>query len=148
MPSSTLQYPKILLVDDSEADRELLELTLLDGDLGLSVVSAADGVDALGYLLDTTEPLPKLIVLDWNMPRLDGRGLLLELRARAELGAIPVVVFTSSDATKDVVVSYACGASCFVTKPVGLVAFQDAVRAIRAFWVETAKLPVARRGRE
>jgi CheY-like chemotaxis protein len=135
---------KIMLVDDNPADIELTKDTLADCKLRLSIVTAADGQQALELLegnLTRGERLPDLILLDLNMPRLDGSGLLAWLRARDELKAIPVVVLTSSDAEQDIIKSYKLGANCYVNKPVGLEEFQKIVRALEGFWLTVVKLP-------
>ena len=139
---------KILLVDDSEADLELIKLTLTELEQQMSVELALDGQAAFDHLLarlDRTQEQPELIVLDWNMPRLDGRGFLIKLRAHEALRAIPVIVFTSSDSKQDVASSYAHGASCFLKKPIGLDELQTVLQAVKGFWMDTAKLPGSRR---
>jgi len=135
---------KIMLVDDNEADVELMKLTLAECKVRLSIVTASDGQQALDLLqgsLDRGEPLPDLILLDLNMPRVNGQDLLVRLRARDALKAIPVVILTSSAAGKDVVASYKLGANCYVTKPVGLAEFEKVARTIEGFWLTVVKLP-------
>jgi CheY-like chemotaxis protein len=135
---------KIMLVDDNEADIELTKSTLEEGKVRMNIVSASDGQHALDQLEETLtrgEELPDLILLDLNMPRLDGRGFLSKMRQRDELRAIPVVVLTSSDAEQDIVKSYKLGANCYVNKPVGLDEFQKIVRTVEHFWLTIVKLP-------
>lgn len=135
---------KIMLVDDNEADIELTKATLEEGKVRMNVVTAIDGQDALDQLEATVkkgEELPDLILLDLNMPRLDGRGFLGKLRQTDPLKAIPVVVLTSSDAEQDIVKSYKLGANCYVNKPVGLDEFQKIVRTVEHFWLTVVKLP-------
>jgi two-component system, chemotaxis family, response regulator Rcp1 len=137
-------FLKIMHVDDNLADIELTKETLEEAKLQCSIVPAHDGQHALEQLeeyLRRGEPLPDLILLDLNMPRLDGRGFLAELRARRELKAIVVVILTSSDAELDIVRSYELGANCYVSKPVGLVEFQKIVHSIEHFWLTVVKLP-------
>jgi len=134
----------VMLVDDNPADIELTKDTLEEGKLRLSIVTAADGQYALERLdanLERGEPLPDLILLDLNMPRLDGREFLTQLRQREEFKALPVVVLTSSDAEQDIVRSYALGANCYVNKPVGLEQFQEIVHSVERFWLTIVKLP-------
>ena len=134
----------VMLVDDNPADIELTKDTLEEGKLRLSIVTAADGQYALERLdanLERGEPLPDLILLDLNMPRLDGREFLTQLRKREEFKALPVVVLTSSDAEQDIVRSYALGANCYVNKPVGLEQFQEIVHSVERFWLTIVKLP-------
>lgn len=135
---------KIMLVDDNEADIELTKATLEEGKVRMNIVTAIDGQDALDQLEATVkngEELPDLILLDLNMPRLDGRGFLSKLRQTDPLRAIPVVVLTSSDAEQDIVKSYKLGANCYVNKPVGLDEFQKIVRTVEHFWLTVVKLP-------
>jgi CheY-like chemotaxis protein len=135
---------KIMLVDDNEADIELTKSTLEEGKVRMDIVTASDGQHALDQLEDTLTRggvLPDLILLDLNMPRLDGRGFLSKMRQREELKAIPVVVLTSSDAEQDIVKSYKLGANCYVNKPVGLDEFQKIVRTVEHFWLTVVKLP-------
>lgn len=135
---------KIMLVDDNEADIELTKSTLEEGKVRMNIVTAIDGQDALDLLeatLNKGEELPDLILLDLNMPRLDGRGFLAKLRQSEPLKAIPVVVLTSSDAEQDIVKSYKLGANCYVNKPVGLDEFQKIVRTVEHFWLTVVKLP-------
>jgi CheY-like chemotaxis protein len=135
---------KIMLVDDNEADIELTKSTLEEGKVRMDIITAGDGQHALDQLEDALrldDELPDLILLDLNMPRLDGRGFLSKMRQREELKAIPVVVLTSSDAEQDIVKSYKLGANCYVNKPVGLDEFQKIVRTVEHFWLTVVKLP-------
>ena len=135
---------KVMLVDDNEADIELTKSTLEEGKVRMNIVTASDGQHALDQLEDSIsrgDVLPDLILLDLNMPRLDGRGFLSAMRQREELKAIPVVVLTSSDAEQDIVKSYKLGANCYVNKPVGLDEFQKIVRTVEHFWLTIVKLP-------
>jgi CheY-like chemotaxis protein len=135
---------KVLIVDDNEADIDLTKETLATSKLHLHLSSASDGAAALEqleYALQHNEDLPDLILLDLNMPRLDGRGFLVKLREREELKAIPVVVLTSSEADQDIVKSYKLGANCYVNKPVGLDEFQQILRSVEHFWLTVVKLP-------
>lgn len=135
---------QIMLVDDNEADIELTKSTLEEGKVRMHIVTATDGQDALDQLegvLSRRDALPDLILLDLNMPRLDGRGFLVKLRQHDQLKAIPVVVLTSSDAEQDIVKSYKLGANCYVNKPVGLDEFQKIVRTVEHFWLTVVKLP-------
>ncbi|WP_370505048.1 response regulator [Cellulomonas sp. ICMP 17802] len=109
----------------------------------LSVVS--DGVSALDFLRKEGEhvdaPTPDLILLDLNLPRMDGREVLQALKADAALRSIPVVVLTTSEAEEDVVRSYSLHANAYVTKPVDFDRFIEVVRQIDEFFVEVVRLP-------
>lgn len=136
---------RVLLVEDNEADAYLTRETLESSKLRVEIAIASDGVEACDYLL-RRQPyvdvvLPDLILLDLNLPRLDGRQVLEELQRHETLRTIPVVILTSSDAERDIAQSYELGANCYVTKPVGLDAFQSIVRAVEDFWFTVVKLP-------
>ena len=109
----------------------------------LSVVS--DGVSALEFLRKEGQyadaPTPDLVLLDLNLPRMDGREVLQALKADAALRSIPVVVLTTSEAEDDVVRSYALHANAYVTKPVDFDRFIEVVRQIDEFFVEVVRLP-------
>lgn len=135
---------RILLVEDNPGDLELAIDALEGSDLVLDVSSAIDGADALAHLrrlVAAGEALPDLIVLDLNLPKVDGRGVLAAIRSTPELRNLPVIVLSSSEAARDVLESYAAGANCYVTKPVDLANFQNAVRSIGDFWLTVVKLP-------
>ncbi|MBL0938440.1 MAG: response regulator [Gemmatimonadaceae bacterium] len=136
---------RVLLVEDNPGDAELTRETLEAGKLHLEISVANDGVKALEFLerasRDPKQALPDVILLDLNLPKIDGRQVLAEIRRREPLKHIPVVVLTSSDAEQDVLQSYGLGANCYVTKPVGLESFQAIVRSIEAFWFTVVKLP-------
>ncbi|WP_377153878.1 response regulator [Roseateles sp. UC29_93] len=135
----------VLLVEDNPGDADLVIETLEQGKLMLDIAVAVDGAQALARLLrqppfEAAMP-PDLILLDLNLPKVTGREVLARIKQEPGLREIPVVVLTSSDAEHDIVRSYQLGANCYVTKPVGLVAFQSIVQAIEGFWFTVVKLP-------
>lgn len=136
---------RLLIVEDNEADAFLITETLQPGPLNCDPVVVKDGVEACDYLYAREQfvgaPQPDLILLDMNLPRLNGHGVLREIRGDERLKSIPVVVLSSSDAKPDVEESYQLGANCYVTKPVGLQEFQTRVKEIENFWLSVAKLP-------
>ncbi|MFJ4847064.1 MULTISPECIES: response regulator [unclassified Streptomyces] len=131
----------VLLVEDDLADAMLIGDALSErGARNLTQVE--DGVAALDYLRDDSNARPDLIVLDLNMPRMNGRELLEILKADDDLRAIPVVVLTTSAAPDDVAGAYQRHANAYVTKPVNLDDFNRAVQSIDAFYLDTVtKLP-------
>ena len=136
---------RLLIVEDNEADAFLITETLQPGPLACDPVIVKDGVEACDYLY-AREPYqdaaqPDLILLDMNLPRLNGHGVLKEMQRDDRLKRIPVVVLSSSDARPDVEKSYGLGANCYVTKPVGLQEFQSRVKEIENFWLSVAQLP-------
>jgi CheY-like chemotaxis protein len=135
---------RVLLVEDNPGDADLTKETLESGRLHLEIDVATDGAMAIELLtrrLESQEPLPDLILLDLNLPKLDGRGVLAEMKKNEALRRIPVVILTSSDAERDILESYDLGANCYVTKPVGIEAFQSIVRSVNDFWFTVVKLP-------
>ena len=135
----------VLVVDDSESDTRLLREVLFERGFPCSVTTAMDGDEALELLRGeggtSSRVKPDLIVLDINMPRLNGLDFLKAVRAEPALGLIPVVVFSSSNAPQDVAVAYERRANCFVRKPLGLCDYERAVEAIKRFWFQIATLP-------
>lgn len=136
---------EILMVDDNAADVRLMLEALADAKVLNNMHVSEDGIEALEYLRGTqtngTRPDPHLILLDLNMPRMDGRELLVELKGDASLRRIPVVVLTTSAAEQDIVQSYDLHANAYVTKPVDLDSFMEVIKAIEGFWLEVVKLP-------
>lgn len=135
----------VLLVEDNPGDADLTCETFETSRLSLDVAVVADGEQALAYLRReppyTEAPRPDIVLLDLNVPKINGRQVLAEMRAEEQLRHMPVVVLTSSDAERDIVESYRLGANCYVTKPVDLNAFQAIVRSVEGFWFKVVKLP-------
>ena len=135
----------VLLVDDNAADADLTREALTDSSLVGELHVVSDGLQAIAFLRQQgayrDAPLPHLILLDLNMPRLDGRGVLAEVKQDPAFRDIPVVVLSSSAAYDDVQKAYSLRANCYVTKPVGLGPFLATIRAITQFWIGTATLP-------
>lgn len=136
---------RVLLVEDNPGDADLTREALEDGKLLVEIAVVVDGVQAIDYLLQRppfeAAQLPDLILLDLNLPRMSGREVLAEIKKHPALQLIPVVVLTSSDAENDISKSYQLGANCYVTKPVGLQAFQAIVKSIESFWFTVVRLP-------
>lgn len=139
---------KILLVDDDQQDTELTMEVLEMTKVSLDIVCVYDGTDAMRYLLQQDEykdaTLPDLILLDLNMPKKSGTEVLQEIKKIEHLRKIPVVILTTSSAEEDIVKTYDLGASCYVTKPVGLKQFESVVKAIDDFWFTVVKFPKVR----
>jgi len=136
---------RVLLVEDNPGDADLTRDTLEDGALRLEISVVVDGAEATDFLLRRGAHVgarsPDLVILDLNLPKMDGRQVLAEIKRHDQLRSIPVVVWTTSDAEHDIVQSYALGARCYVTKPVDLTAYQTVMRSIEQFWLTVAKLP-------
>ena len=131
---------RILLVEDSEADAILIREALRQADVRHEVDVVTDGVQALEHLR-SVEEAPGLMLLDLNLPKMDGRQVLAEVKADPELASIPVIVLTTSSAPPDVAFAYEHHANSYVRKPLGLDRLIEAARAIRDFWLRTATLP-------
>ncbi|WP_411104722.1 response regulator [Streptomyces sp. cmx-4-9] len=127
----------VLLVEDDVADAMLIEEALSERG-ARNLVRVTDGVAALEYLRAPDSVRPDLIVLDLNMPRMNGRELLRILKADEDLQTIPVVVLTTSSAPDDVTGAYSSHANAYVTKPVNLEEFERAVQSIDTFYLDTA----------
>jgi CheY-like chemotaxis protein len=135
----------ILLVEDDAGDelitREAFEHNKLQNRLHV----AHDGEEGLNYLYQRGEyqdaPRPDLILLDLNLPKYDGRQLLEKIKSDPDLSRIPVVVLTTSSAEEDILRSYKLHANAYVTKPVDLDQFINAVRQIDEFFLQVVRLP-------
>jgi CheY-like chemotaxis protein len=139
----------ILLVEDNPADADLIQESFAEGTGRVKVDVAVHGEAAIDYLSRKNSaggavPFPQLILLDLNLPRLDGRQVLSEIKASCDLRHIPVVVLSSSTAESDVMQSYELGASCYLVKPYDLDSFRRMVRALEDFWLAVAELPPRR----
>ncbi len=136
----------ILLVEDSPGDVRLTREAFKDGRIPTDLHSVADGVEALTFLRHEGEhavaPRPDIILLDLNMPRMDGRQLLAEIKVDPNLMSIPVLILTTSDAESDINRCYSLQANCYITKPVSLDRFMKIIRMIGDFWLTVVKLPV------
>lgn len=136
---------EILLVDDSPTDADLAKRALKQGNLNNNLHHVVDGVEALAFLRREGQyagsPRPDLILLDLNMPRLDGRGVLKSMRGDNSLRTIPVVVLTTSDEEKDVSAAYDLTANAYIVKPVDLMKFFAVIRQIDEFWCHVVRLP-------
>jgi CheY-like chemotaxis protein len=135
----------VLLVEDDPGDVLMTREAFEDHKVANRLSVVADGVSAMAFLRKEGEyadaPTPDLILLDLNLPRMDGREVLQALKEDAALRAIPVVVLTTSEAEEDVVRSYSLHANAYVTKPVDFDRFIDVVRQIDEFFVEVVRLP-------
>jgi two-component system, chemotaxis family, response regulator Rcp1 len=129
---------EVLLVEDDANDVELTLHALERAKLRNRVHVAQDGVAALDFL---QTHMPDLILLDLNLPKLDGREVLERVKNDDRVRHIPVIVVTSSEAEADVARSYRLNANAYVTKPIDPAVFLKAVNAIGAFWLEIVKLP-------
>lgn len=143
----------ILLAEDDPDDRLLTRRALAESSVTTAFTAVEDGEELLQYLRREDEyqddggreaVRPDLILLDLNMPRMDGREALREIKSDPELRRIPVVVLTTSEAEQDILQSYDLGVNAFVTKPVSFDALADTMESLGEFWFDFVKLPPAR----
>ena len=133
---------EILLVEDDPADAELTMRALRRHRLVNKIHWVKDGEQALEYMGGAgVATLPKLVLLDLKMPKVDGMEVLRKLKGSAATQAVPVVIMTSSNEEKDVVESYNLGANSYIVKPVNFEAFVDTVAKVGLYWVLTNRVP-------
>jgi chemotaxis family two-component system response regulator Rcp1 len=136
---------EVLLVEDSPGDVRLTREAFRDANSAVHLHVATDGVDAMAFLnrqgSHAQAPRPDLILLDLNLPKMDGREVLARIKGDASLRLIPTVILTTSDAESDIAKSYQLQANCFLSKPVPLNEFESLVRSINDFWLTKVKLP-------
>ena len=135
----------VLLVEDSPADARLTKETLRDANRLIHLHVVADGVEAIAFLRregpHAHAPRPDLILLDLNLPKMDGREVLALIKGDGSLKTIPTVILTTSAAEADITKSYELRANCYLTKPVQLEAFESVVKSINDFWLTKVRLP-------
>jgi CheY-like chemotaxis protein len=136
----------ILLVEDEPADAHLVRLALKENKVFCRLFHVFDGLEALAFLRQEGEqnanvPRPDLILLDINMPRMNGAELLAAVKADEQLASIPVVVLTTSDIDRDISASYQLGAAGYITKPIDIDQFIDAIRQLDNYWFALVQLP-------
>ncbi len=140
----------VLLVEDSPGDVRLTQEAFLDADRTIDLRVAADGVEAMAFLrregLYADAPRPDFILLDLNLPKMDGREVLAHIKEDDDLKTIPTVILTTSDAQADIMTSYMLQANCYLSKPVQLEEFESLVKSINDFWLTKVKLPQPERG--
>lgn len=136
---------EVLLVEDDPGDVLMTEEAFADHKVANTLNVVADGESAIAYLRKEGEfaevVTPDLVLLDLNLPRMDGREVLAEIKADPALRRIPVVVLTTSDAEEDILRSYNLHANAYVTKPVDFERFISVVRKIDEFFVSVVRLP-------
>ncbi|HET9995067.1 MAG TPA: response regulator [Candidatus Acidoferrum sp.] len=139
---------QVLLVEDSPGDVRLTQEAFRGANVSIKLHVACDGVEAMTFLRQegahVQAPRPDLILLDLNLPKMDGREVLAHIKEDDSLKTIPTVILTTSEAEEDVVKSYQLQANCYLSKPVQLDAFESLVKSINDFWLTKAKLPQQR----
>jgi chemotaxis family two-component system response regulator Rcp1 len=142
---SAIQDLEILLVEDNEGDIQLTIEAFKEAKIRNQIKVVRDGEEALDYLRKegnyANVPSPDIILLDINLPKIDGKEVLSTMKNDPVLKSIPVIMLTTSSSDLDVQESYANHANCYVIKPVDLNKFMDVVRSIEDYWVSIVKLP-------
>jgi CheY-like chemotaxis protein len=135
----------ILLVEDNPGDARLTMEVIKENKIVNNLHHVSDGVEAMAFLRKQGQyfdvPQPDLILLDLNMPKMDGREVLENMKQDAQFRRIPVVVLTTSQAEEDVFRSYDLHANCYICKPVDLDQFIEVIKSINNFWVSIVRLP-------
>ena len=141
---------RVLLVEDNPADADLTREGLETSTLPIEMTVTVNGTEAVEYIRKrgryVSAATPDLILLDLNLPGMDGKAVLAEIKQDAELKRIPVSILTSSASEKDVAQSYSLGANCYVVKSIDFQSFQKVVRALETFWFGIVKLPQSQPG--
>jgi chemotaxis family two-component system response regulator Rcp1 len=136
---------EVLLVEDNLGDVRLTQEAFRDANRAVNLHVTSDGVEAMRFLRrqgpHANAPRPDLILLDLNLPKMDGREVLAHIKEDEDLKTIPTVILTTSEAESDIVASYQLQANCYLSKPVQLAAFDALVASINDFWLNKVKLP-------
>jgi two-component system response regulator len=136
---------QVLLVEDSPGDARLTQEAFRTAANTMRLHIVSDGVEAMAFLrregVHADAPRPDLILLDLNLPKMDGRQVLAQVKEDDNFKLIPTVILTTSNSDEDILKSYELQANCYLSKPVQLEAFDDLVRSINDFWLTKVKLP-------
>ena len=136
---------EILLVEDNPADIRLTLEGLKEAKIANNLHPVTNGDEALDFLYrrrrHSSAPRPDLILLDLNLPGIDGRTVLKTIKEDGKLKVVPVVIITSSEAEADIIRSYEAHANCFISKPIDFAGFLHVVRSIENFWFTVVRLP-------
>ena len=136
---------QVLLVEDSPGDVRLTREAFRDANSFITLHVVSDGVEAMAFLKRegayANAPRPDFILLDLNLPRMDGREVLAQIKGDDSMKTIPTIILTTSDSEADILKSYQLHANCYLTKPVQLNAFKVLVKSVSEFWFSKAKLP-------
>jgi CheY-like chemotaxis protein len=147
-PTRVGTLTNVLLVEDSPGDVRLTREAFREANGAVQLHVASDGVEAIAFLRQegayADAPRPDFILLDLNLPRMDGREVLAQIKADDDLRTIPVVILTTSEADADILKSYELNANAYLRKPVTLEAFERLVKSINDFWLKNVLLPQRR----
>ncbi|WP_306643331.1 response regulator [Sanyastnella coralliicola] len=142
-------YPDILIAEDDADDRLILEDALSDLDSSITYQFAKNGEEVISYLqqsqAEDSKTLPRIILLDLNMPKMDGRQTLEVIKQNHAFRNIPILIFTTSENTDDIELTYSLGANSYITKPSHYNELKDIAQQIEKYWLQTVKLPYVER---
>ena len=148
MPSNSVRPITILMADDDDDDRVMTQDALKESRVINELHMVKDGVELLEYLRRegkytdaSSSPRPGLILLDLNMPRMDGREALIEIKSDPNLKTIPVVILTTSKDEADKIKGYTLGAASYITKPVSFEGLVELMKTLGKYWIEFVELP-------
>ncbi|MGL5793963.1 MAG: response regulator [Waterburya sp.] len=152
-----MSIKNILLVEDNPDDRELMKLAFAEAEVAHNLIVVSDGIEALNYLLGQAESsddssvdvsnnrdltsLPALILLDLNLPRINGIEVLQRIRAHPQTRLLPVVIISSSNEPQDIIDSYINGCNSYIRKPIHFTQLQNFVKEISTYWLTINQLP-------
>lgn len=143
--STSIEIIDILLVEDNPGDARLVQKAFELGRLANKIYHVSDGESALKFLRKeepySDAPRPDIILLDLNMPGLDGREVLAQVKSDPDLLTIPIIIMTTSSAEQDILESYKLHVNCYITKPVQVQDFINVVKTIDEFWIGVVCLP-------
>ncbi|MGL4880753.1 MAG: response regulator [Waterburya sp.] len=152
-----MSIKNILLVEDNPDDRELMKLAFAEAEVAHNLIVVSDGIEALNYLLGQAESsedssvdvsnnrdltsLPAVILLDLNLPRINGIEVLQRIRAHPQTRLLPVVIISSSNEPQDIIDSYINGCNSYIRKPIHFTQLQNFVKEISTYWLTINQLP-------
>lgn len=135
----------ILIVEDNPADARLAVEALKESEISNNISIVQDGVEAISFLKNengfSDTPLPDLILLDLNLPKMNGKEVLKIIKNDPNLKRIPVIILTTSDSDQEISATYDLHANCYINKPVGLDQFITVIQSVENFWLSVVKLP-------
>ncbi len=147
-PTEGIKRAVVLLAEDSPAEQRLAQRALAKGKMQCDLRIVSDGKEAMDYLLrpeqyidPKSSPRPDLMLLDLNMPKLNGRQVLQQMKSNRQLETIPVVVLTTSKQEQDTLQSYHLGCNSFINKPIDVHEFIDMMNELGAYWLQLVVLP-------
>ena len=142
-----IKEPTVLLIEDNEGDIELIKEAFVNTEIRKSLKICTNGEQAIDYIKDSNRQgqkyLPSIILLDINLPKIDGKEVLIFLKNDQKLKKIPVIILSSSALPKDIAFAYENHANSYIVKPSTLMDFTKAIRCIEMYWIDCVTYPKA-----